>query len=105
MLCANQNLKGELVLEVYLAWAAGIKRLWNCCTSESIWANWMKNHYIKDFSTWEAPIHPIDSFIWKDMAHVRQIALLHKYQDESRKWLWNASPNGQFSLTSAWNIV
>jgi len=28
--------------------AAVIKLLWRCCTSDSIWAKWMKDHYVQN---------------------------------------------------------
>ena len=85
--------------------AASIKWLWNCCTSDSVWATWMKIHYFKELSIWEDDVHPMDTYMWKDMAHVRQIALLHMHEDDSGQWLWAASSNGQFLFVSAWNIV
>jgi len=51
--------------------AASLKRLWNCCTSQSIWARWMNMHYVKEKSFWEAKVNPMDSDMWKNIAHMR----------------------------------
>ena len=84
--------------------AASIKRFWNCCTSTSVWATWMQKHYCKNLSMWKL-LSTLWTHIWKDTANVRQIALWHRHQEDSGIWVWTASPNGQFSFFSAWNIV
>jgi len=59
----------------------------------------------RNLSIWEAAVHPMDSYIWKYIANVRHIPSLHMHQEDSGNWVWTASPNGQFSCSSAWNIV
>jgi len=85
--------------------ASSLKRLWDCCTSTSIWANWMKEHYLKGNSKWEEGTYPVDSFVWKNIIAARQLASLHMFQNPIGNWPWTASPKGIFSLASAWNIV
>ena len=85
--------------------AARSKILWNFCTSNSIWANWMKDHYLKGKRIWQIKPNPMNSFVWKNSTVARQVASVHMYQNSSDKWLWLASPNCLFSLTSSWNIA
>ena len=33
--------------------AAGIKLAWRCCSSNSIWATWMRKHYVKEWNFWK----------------------------------------------------
>jgi len=56
---------------------SAIKRLWNCWTSGSIWAEWMRAHYLKRNDLWEIAPSQMDSFVWKNIAAARQIASLH----------------------------
>jgi len=32
-------------------------------------------------SIWEAPIHPMDSYAWKDLGKTRRYIVVHMYQD------------------------
>jgi len=54
----------------------------------------MQKHFCKNLSIWEAAVHPMDSYVWKDIANVRQIALLHMHQEDIGNWASTASPNG-----------
>jgi len=37
----------------------------------------MKEHNIKDFSFWNAPIHPLDSVTQKNITKLRNVAVVH----------------------------
>jgi len=41
----------------------------------------------------------------KNIIAAPQLASLHMYENPSDIWIWTASPNGTFTLSSAWNIV
>jgi len=65
----------------------------------------MQDHYLKEHTIQETEVHPVDSYIWKDIAQMRPAAVLHMRKDHSGNWMWTISPTGQFSFVSAWNIV
>ena len=85
--------------------AAQLKRFWNYCTSNSIWASWLREHYSKGKSIWEIHTQPMDFYVWKNIVDARQLSSMHMYQDNTNKWEWLASSNGAFTLASAWHIV
>jgi len=58
---------------------AELKRFWNCCNSKSIWARWLKDHYLKGRSLWEIKAQPVDSYVWKNIIAARQTASAHMY--------------------------
>ena len=44
---------------------AKLKRFWNSCNSKSIWARWLKDHYLKGRNLWEIKTQPMDSMCGK----------------------------------------
>ena len=85
--------------------AAGLKLIWKMCTSQSLYAQWMKERYCKNLSIWEAPTSPLDSGTRKFLATSRVMAANNMTQDTTGKWIWNASSTGSFNFKSAWNLA
>jgi len=45
--------------------AAGVKLVWRCCNTNSIWAKWMRDQYAQGKNFWEAGAHLMQSGTWK----------------------------------------
>ena len=94
----KQKLEGGLSLRRIqdLNNAAGLQLVWRCCNPNgSIWAEWMRNQYFRDFSLWEAPIHLLQSGNWKFVASFRKMAKL--YVEKYRTW--------SYYITMVWSLV
>jgi len=57
--------------------AAGVKLVWRCCTSHSIWALWMRKQYVKAGNFWEARASLLDSGTWKFITRNRSLAKMY----------------------------
>lgn len=57
-----------------LCTATGLKLVWRCCTTETIWAKWMKQHYVGDNHFWQAQVSLLDSGSWKFLLGSKDLA-------------------------------
>ena len=60
-----------------IANAAGIKLVWRLFTSNSLWAKWMNEKYVKDTPITELTCSSLDSGTWKFIVQSKNKALLH----------------------------
>eukprot|EP00268_Persea_americana_P060889 TRINITY_DN7635_c0_g2_i2.p1 TRINITY_DN7635_c0_g2~~TRINITY_DN7635_c0_g2_i2.p1 ORF type:complete len:212 (+),score=20.35 TRINITY_DN7635_c0_g2_i2:1088-1723(+) len=65
---------------------------WNAMTTESIWANWLRNIYFKDFSIWYPGNPKSGSFIWRkirSLAYVFQLSCSWSVGDGTKISIWH----------------
>ena len=88
-----------------MARAASLKRLWNCCTFQSIWARWMNMHYVKEQFFLGSLGQRYGLFTYGRILLKWELQQWCMSQDNSRNWLWTTTTTRQFSYASAWHIV
>jgi hypothetical protein len=93
--------------------AAMLKHVWNLCSDRenSIWSSWVWTYLIKRRSFWELKCPGDCSWTWRKILNLRELARGKiKYQvgdgrTSRDRIVWAESPNGKFSIKSAWNSV
>lgn len=93
--------------------AAMLKHVWNLCSDRenSIWSSWVWTYLIKRRSFWELKCPGDCSWTWRKILNFREIARGKiKYpvgdgRTSRDRIVWAESPNGKFSIKSAWNSV
>jgi len=53
----------------------GSRLVWALCTSSSLWAMWMRTHYLKGLPLSQASVSDLDSDTWKWICNLRAITL------------------------------
>ena len=78
-LCTPKSEEGVGIRRIHdVCTAASLKLVWHCCTSNSLWAEWMSKAHFSNSSIWDAPIHPMSSGTWKVIANARQTDIMYK---------------------------
>ncbi|GAV87873.1 zf-RVT domain-containing protein [Cephalotus follicularis] len=54
-----------------------LKLIWNLLTEHSLWVQWCKQHLIRKHSFWNLPTTGSISWAWRQILHLRNIALCH----------------------------
>lgn len=89
--------------------AAGIKLFWRLCTTNSLWASWMKKRYLMEVSLWNATVKLTDSGTMKFILQSRDFANIyvdrHIQEDGSEKLIWIGNSKHIFSYASAWEVL
>lgn len=68
--------EGGLGLRNFSLWnmTLNLKLIWLLFSkSDSLWVAWMRNHYLRQGSFWNAPIRTASSWIWKTMLSLRPL--------------------------------
>ena len=57
--------------------ASGVRLVWRLCTSNSLWAHWIRKHYLQDLHISQAKASLLDLETWKWICSLKSNALPH----------------------------
>lgn len=100
--------EGGLGITNFEVWnlAAMLKHIWHICSDgdQSIWSNWVRSYLIRHRYFWEMRRPGVCSWAWGKLWKLREVAR-GNLKREGNRVLWTETPNGIFSIKSAWESV
>ena len=82
--------------------AAGIRMFWRLCTTQNLWAGWMKDKYLWNGNWDTATVSLIDSGTWKFLMESKGKTFQNMQIGNFGIWEWNS---GNFLFKSCWNVT